>query len=243
LRDSLAILLLVHNCQSQVESLVAGLLEVAADLTRQLDLTIVDDGSNDGTEEIGWELATRYAQVDYLRHPFRLGRQESVRSGLATTRGDFVLVCDGIQPLNIENVVHLWRDRHHTATHGGPAANQQLAVPPVVKTVRPKKWWQRQLVRYGQSLRNASHDPNPQTSMSLVLRSNLAETVGQACHPRTARFGNPTGQQYRADDRSSVRSPTKPDRRRPDTGSATPPASARDFRAALDRLKQGARGV
>ncbi|MDH3716772.1 MAG: glycosyltransferase [Planctomycetota bacterium] len=243
MRDSLAILLLVHNCQSQLESLVAGLLDVAADLTRQLDLVIVDDGSNDGTEEIAWELATRYAQVDYLRHPFLLGRQESVRSGLATTRGNFVLVCDSIGPLDIENVVHLWRDRHHTAAVGGPAANQQLAVPPLAKTGRPKKWWRRQLVHYGQSLRKASHRPHRQTGMSMVLRSDLAEAVGQACHPRTGRFGNLSGKQYRTDGDSSVRSPTKPGRQRPDPGSATPPESTRDYRAALDRLKQGARGV
>jgi hypothetical protein len=243
MRDSLAILLLVHNYQSQLESLVAGLLDVAADLTRQLDLAIVDDGSNDGTEEVAWELATRYAQVDYLRHPFRLGRQESVRSGLATTRGNFVLVCDDMQPLDIEKVVQLWRDRYHTTTVGGSAANQQLAVPPVAKTGRPKKWWRRQLVHYSQSLRKASHRPNRQTGMSLVLRSDLAEAVGQACHPRTTQFGNLSGKQYRADGRSSVRSPTEQGRHRSDTDSATTPESTRDFRAALDRLKQGARGV
>jgi glycosyltransferase involved in cell wall biosynthesis len=243
LRDSLAILLLVHNRQSQLESLVAGLLDVAADLTRQLDVAIVDDGSNDRTEEVAWELATRYAQVDYVRHPFRLGRQESVRSGLTTTRGNFVLVCDDIQPLDTEKIVQLWRDRYHTTAVGGPAANQQLAVPPVARTGRPKKWWQRQLVHYGQSLRKASHRQYRQTDMSLVLRSDLATAVGQACEPGTAQIGNLSDKQYRADGRSSLRSPTEPGRHLPDTGSATPPGSTRDFRAALDRLKQGARGV
>ncbi|NIP84937.1 MAG: glycosyltransferase, partial [Planctomycetales bacterium] len=85
--DSLAILLFVSNCQSRLESLVASLLEIAADLTDQLALTIVDDGSQDGTEELAWELATRYPQVDYVRHPCGQGWQARIRSGLPRTPG------------------------------------------------------------------------------------------------------------------------------------------------------------
>lgn len=110
-RDSLSVVIPVHNGQSILTLAVGRILDVMPDLVGRFEVLIVDDGSNDGTEEAAWDLAARYTQVDYVRHPIPLGMAEAVRSGLEAVSGEYVLICEGSASMAVERMVAMWRQR------------------------------------------------------------------------------------------------------------------------------------
>ncbi|NIL96447.1 MAG: glycosyltransferase [Planctomycetales bacterium] len=244
MQDSLAILLHVYNCQSRLESLVMGLLEVAADLTPAVELAIVDDGSSDATEELGWELAIRYVQVGYVRHPLRRGRRESVRTGLAETYGNFVLVWDADILGGIQQLARLWSQRCQGGLAGRGLAPGRVGAPWPTKAGRlGKKGWRRQLLCQGPWRSSTLSNPAGESGICLVARSQLVPTVGRTgCRP-VARWSNQGGKHYRVDGWASVPGPAAPAVPRPESSETGRVESGPDKPTALDRLKQGARGL
>ena len=85
--QSLSIIIAAHNAQHQLAQQVADLLELATDLTPDFELMIVDDGSEDATEEVAYELTREFPQVRLVRHHESLGVSAAVRSGMCETRG------------------------------------------------------------------------------------------------------------------------------------------------------------
>src|SRR5690606_4858626 len=65
----LSILLPVYNAQPNLEADVVEMLEVLADVARDFQLWIIDDGSLDETSDVARHLAAGYPQVRLLRHP------------------------------------------------------------------------------------------------------------------------------------------------------------------------------
>ena len=98
LNRSLTVLLPVHDAQSTLPATVIEILEMAADLSERFELLIIDDGSSDSTSEIAHDLSRHYPQIRTLRHNKPLGAEAALRSGLAQSRGDVVLVRDGNHP-------------------------------------------------------------------------------------------------------------------------------------------------
>ncbi len=98
-KPSLAILLPVYNAQHHLEVAALDLLEIAAELTDRLELLIIDDGSTDQTIEIARCLATRFPQIDTVRHSARRGLGPVIQLGLRRTTGQVLVVHDGVSNL------------------------------------------------------------------------------------------------------------------------------------------------
>jgi dolichol-phosphate mannosyltransferase len=92
LERSLTVLLPVQDAQSTLADTVVEVLEVASDWTDRLELLIIDDGSTDATSEVAHELVRHYPQVRAVRHSSPLGRDAAVRTGLAQSQGEVVVV-------------------------------------------------------------------------------------------------------------------------------------------------------
>ena len=67
---SLSVLLPVKNAQSTLAPTVHKILDVVSELSEQIELLIIDDGSADATSEVAMDLTRHYPQVQgYLPGP------------------------------------------------------------------------------------------------------------------------------------------------------------------------------
>lgn len=107
--SSLAICLPVHNVQATLDRMVREALEIAVDLTPRTEVLVIDDGSDDATSEIAYELSLRYPQVRPLRQPLRLGRAMNMRMAVCEATADVVVVRDEACRLSLNEVDKMWR--------------------------------------------------------------------------------------------------------------------------------------
>lgn len=107
--SSLAICLPVHNAQATIDRMVREALEIAVDLTPRTEVLVIDDGSDDATSEIAYELSLRYPQVRPLRQPLRLGRAVNMRLAVCEATADVVVVRDEDCRLSLGEVDKMWR--------------------------------------------------------------------------------------------------------------------------------------
>jgi glycosyltransferase involved in cell wall biosynthesis len=85
----------------------------AVDYGCELEIVIVDDGSDDGSAELAETLASPDAEVVSLRHQRNAGKGAAIRTGFARASGDILIVQDAdleYDPREIPALVDLIRD-------------------------------------------------------------------------------------------------------------------------------------
>lgn len=112
METTLSVLLPVRNAQLDLSRRVHDLLELLPDLTSHFEVVIVDDASNDHTEEICDDLVRRFPQLRVVRHVAPLGLAGAVETGLQSTSGEVVLVQEQHQPIRHCDFQKLWNQRH-----------------------------------------------------------------------------------------------------------------------------------
>lgn len=109
---SLSVVLPVYNAEQTLANKVTQLLDILPDLTPNFEILIVNDGSTDHTEEIGYDLAREYPQVRIERHSRRRGEQGVIETGLAEAAGEILFVQDENAPIDSSKLHRLWELRH-----------------------------------------------------------------------------------------------------------------------------------
>jgi len=81
-----------HNIDKVVRSAVAVLEDLRL---KDYEITIIEDGSPDGTARVADELATQYPKVKVIHHATNKGYGATLREGFTTARLDYVFYSDG----------------------------------------------------------------------------------------------------------------------------------------------------
>jgi glycosyltransferase involved in cell wall biosynthesis len=136
-----------------------------ADLTRDFEILLVDDGSTDQTEETALELSRLFPQIRVLRFPQRMGVAAAVERGLAEAEGDIILVMDNRQGLRVGDLRRLWELRNDEEL-----VSARAAAPPVIEPKRLTR-----LSSWGAAARRLAAEQDRQGGMQMIRRRALAE--------------------------------------------------------------------
>ena len=98
-----------YNDAGTIASLVITSVKVAATLTDDFEVIVVNDGSQDDTAKILDELARLYPdRVRIVHHDTNRGYGGALRTGFATARKDFVFYTDGDAQYDPAEMTLLW---------------------------------------------------------------------------------------------------------------------------------------
>lgn len=86
----LSVIIPAYNEEATLAEIVGRVLKVP----HLLEIVIVDDCSSDRTPEISKELAANNPQVRVTRHTKNSGKTEALKTGIALTKGEFVIIQD-----------------------------------------------------------------------------------------------------------------------------------------------------
>ena len=111
MRESLSIIFPVRDRQAEIESRVVGLLELLCELTREVQLIVVDDQSEDATPEILDNLRRQYPQVNVVRNNKAVGPAQSAESVLCLAKGGFIFLHPSYESIDFEEIHQLWQLR------------------------------------------------------------------------------------------------------------------------------------
>ena len=89
-QEALSVVVPAYNEAATLATVVEKLMALPA----LLEVVIVDDCSTDGTSEEAQRLAERYPKVRVTRHAHNQGKTAALKTGIALTRGDIVIIQD-----------------------------------------------------------------------------------------------------------------------------------------------------
>jgi len=107
----LSVVIPVYNESGTLENLIQRVS--AVDYGCELEIVIVDDGSEDGSGEVAQSLASRHDHLVFLRHEKNAGKGAALRTGFARASGDIVIVQDAdleYDPREIPSLIELILD-------------------------------------------------------------------------------------------------------------------------------------
>jgi glycosyltransferase involved in cell wall biosynthesis len=100
----------MYNVEGNIEPAVTSALAVLAGVTDRFEVIVVNDGGRDRTGAIADRLAAENPHVRVIHHAVNLGYGAAVRSGLAAARYPLVVLADGDNQFDLNELPVLLRN-------------------------------------------------------------------------------------------------------------------------------------
>jgi glycosyltransferase involved in cell wall biosynthesis len=97
-----------YNDSGTIASMVIRAVQVAAALTPDYEVIVVNDGSADATAQIADELAHTYERVRVIHHPKNRGYGGALQSGIRAATKDLIFYTDGDAQYDPAEMAALW---------------------------------------------------------------------------------------------------------------------------------------
>ncbi|MFM2035712.1 MAG: hypothetical protein RL459_977 [Pseudomonadota bacterium] len=111
-RPSLSCVMPAYNEARNLVRVVPEVLAAMAQLSDNIELIVVDDGSRDDTVKVMQALCAAHPQVVFLKLSRNFGKEPALQAGIDATRGDIVVLmdADGQHPTALlADMVSKWR--------------------------------------------------------------------------------------------------------------------------------------
>ena len=193
---SLSALVPVRNVQNVLEPVLVSMLETLAELTRPVELIVIDDGSTDATIEVASEMTIEYPQIRVIRYGQARGWAEAIRVGLAEASGQILFFEEPGCRLPLEELALLWNAvAKHPVVIGRPAGAGWRSGCPSLGTA-PQEDSTYQFVRRQTLQRVASRLSDAISFRQLLLQEGIAwqERIISARPRRECEILYPTAQ-------------------------------------------------
>ncbi len=105
--SSLSIFFPAYNDARTIGPLVKNALEVAASITSDFEVIVINDGSQDNTAVILNQLQAEHPQVRVIHHPVNRGYGGALRSGFRAASKDYVFYTDGDAQYDVRELSRL----------------------------------------------------------------------------------------------------------------------------------------
>jgi len=123
-KHSWSVFIFAYNEEKTVHEVITELVEVLRDIANDFEVTVIDDGSTDGTAQAAQQAVAQFPEVRLVRHPVNLGIGKTLADGyrLSTKEivcgvpadGEFAIQClrDGARALEQADLVCFYREGH-----------------------------------------------------------------------------------------------------------------------------------
>lgn len=102
---SISVFLPCYNEAQNIPLVVSDLLVVLPQISHKYEIIIINDGSTDQTKKIASQISQKYRQVKVINHPKNLGYGAAVRSGIQTSRYEWIFFTDGDHQFDVKELV------------------------------------------------------------------------------------------------------------------------------------------
>jgi dolichyl-phosphate beta-glucosyltransferase len=106
-RPDLSIVIPAYNEESRIEPTIRDMIGYCRAAGRTFELILVDDGSQDGTSTVGWNLADEFPELRLIRLAANHGKGYAVRTGIVNAIGRTVLFADADGATPIKEIERL----------------------------------------------------------------------------------------------------------------------------------------
>lgn len=167
MQESLSIIVPIRDRQSTAQGRAEALLELVSELSRHIQLILVDDCSSDATPEVLDDLRRKYPQIEVMRNRQVLGASQAAEQALHRATGDFIFLHPSYEPVDVDELIQLWRLRRDDQLVVARASTQVRRVDSGFVN-RLKDW-------SGRLLKQSSTPPTNWNGLHMLKRSGVKQ--------------------------------------------------------------------
>lgn len=201
MQESLSIIVPVRDRQSNIADRTESLLERMSELSRTIQLILVDDFSSDATPEVLDDLRRKYPQVAVVRNRQTLGPAQSAEHALYRATGDFIFLHPSYEPVDFSELLQLWRLRRDDQLVVARASTRVRRIDDGV--MNRLKDWSRRLVK------PSSQSPSQWNGLHMLRRSGIEQFASTPDSAEAVEFSHQSHRRLPAPNLNRVHAITK----------------------------------